>query len=265
MLFTHELFDLQGTAVEQRMAKSILDRTKFPWYALLPGLAQDTGKTKIPFTWDDLSRFNTSNAAASVEEDHGDHDHDHSGDEKFHTISRVVNGRSRVLGLAYYSGRVSIERTLIHNPPLAGEVTVSEGAHMIDFFWMRNEHRVGLWNAFHVDEPEHQLPLDTVVTDGKDLGHGHGWFDVGGYYSWVGEALMGLIVKGYSDFPLTIHFDHPITPAVLQAGRRALTPYFGVKNGKYFHDQHGRAKPEVYFTDRKIASLNRVPCPVCKP
>lgn len=283
-LYTHDVFDLLGTAEEQRMAHAILQRGTFPWYVVLPGLKQRTGRTKIPVSWEDLSRFGVSSSGALVEEaahshehshEHGDththeghdgHGHSHSHEEGVHAVTRVVNGRLRVLGLAYYSGRVVLEKTLISNPELAAEVFFSEGAHMIDFFFMTDRHRVGIWNAFHVNDKAAQLPLNTVIKDGVNLHHGHGWFDVGGYYSWVGEALMALIVLAYSDVRVTIKFDHPVTPAVLHAGRNVLTPVSGTKNTKYFHRNHPRARNEIYWASREDAiRAGRVRCRFCRP
>ena len=275
MTLAQGAFDLAGTVEEQRAAEEFLNRGNFPWYALVPGLRGKTGRATIPVTWDDLSRFGASAAAEGAED--GDHEHDdgddhaHEDDDEHlhidgaHAITRNIEGRRRVLGLAYYSGRVALERTLISNPDLAAEVFFSEGAHMIDFFLMTDTQRVGIWNAIHVNDKKAQITPDTIFEDGTNLGHGHGWFDVGGYYSWVGEAFMGLIVKAYSNVPLTIQFDHPITADVVRAGRRVLTPYFGNFGSLYFHDSHKGIKQEIWYPSRDVAASEKLPCKVCKP
>ena len=187
---------LQGTPGQQQVIRNALARSNFPWDILLPGLRARTGRSHIPVDWMDLSRWTASHAEAEgLPHAHGD---------EAHTIEREIDGRNRVLGLAWYAGRVTLDITLERNPELAGEVFMSEGAHMADFFFMTDPMRIAIYNAFH---PTHEpLPLDTPIHDGHAPHHGHSWFDVGSYGSWVGEAFMGAFTATYSNFPVTIVF-----------------------------------------------------------
>lgn len=245
------IWSLQGTPAQQAIVQSALDRTTFPFEVLQPKLQADTGRTVIPVEWQDLSRYS---ADLKTAKETGSHLHVHEAGDTGHPVER----RERVLGLAWYSGRVTLDLTLQEDPVLAAEVFLSEGAHMIDFFWMTSAHRVAVWNALH-DRPEDDT---TVVTEEGHISHDHSWFDHGGYYSWVGEAWMGLFVKAYSDVPVTIAFDHPPTPQAVEETRRALTPYFGVDGSVVYHDSHGNIDPDYFWVS---APNGRRPCKVCKP
>lgn len=243
------VWDLRGTENQNRIIQEALDRTTFPFDVLLPGLQASVGRSYIPVEWEDLSRYNRVADAEG-------HEHVHINGDTGHPIFREIEGRQRVLGLAWYSGKVSMDTSLEFDDELAFEVFLSEGAHMIDFFWMTQEHREAIWNALHVDAED-----SDHVTEEGEVGHGHSWFDVGGYYSWVGEAWMGLFVRAYSNVLVTIDFDHPPTDAAVREARLALTPYFQTRSGMV-HDRHRRMVPVRY--------LSRIPdgyprCGVCKP
>lgn len=208
------ILELQGTLSQQAVVATAIARSNFPWDILLPGLQAKTGRTKIPCDWMDLSRWNASHADANgLPHAHGD---------EAHTIEREIDERQRVLGLAWYAGRVTLDLSLEHNPELAGEVFLSEAAHMADFFYMTDEHRRRIWNAFHPNDPP--IQPGQSFGDGVHIGHNHSWFDVGSYRSWVGEAFMGAFTKAYSDFPVTIPFDHPVSPDVIRTTQDTLTP-----------------------------------------
>lgn len=279
------VFDYQGTERQREIARTAMEvRCDFPWHILVPGLQAKTGRTRIPLDWQDLSRY-----AGTAEQHQGARGHktadpvvEENGD---HAI--LIEHRHRVLGLAWYSGRVTLEQTLVNEPELAGEVLLSEGAHMHDFFGMTMPQRVAVWNAVHPNNPP--LPDDFQIVDGVDLGHGHGWFDVGGYYSWVGEAYMGLFVKAFSDYPVTIPFHHPVTPDAVRKVRELVFPppapepepevpevpavtYCGFPKSKVFHQDScwvvrlspgGCSSP---FPNREAAiAARRRPCRICKP
>ncbi len=248
---------LEGTENQQRLVTETLARTTFPFDVLLPGLQSQTGRTHIPVDWSDLSRYA---AALEVKAATGGHLHVHEDGDTGHPITRSVDGRERVLGLAWYSGRVSLDLGLENDPELAAEVFLSEGAHMIDFFWFTDEHRVAVWNALHAGTDQ-DVPPGTDVVDGIPLGHEHGWFDVGGYYAWVGEAWMGLFVRAYSDVPVTIDFDHPPTDVAVIESRNALTPYFQSPSGTV-HDQHRKAKIARYLMAIPEGAKR---CGICRP
>lgn len=251
------IWQLQGTEEQQELVRAALRRTTFPFDVMLSSLKAQTGRDYIPVEWVDLSRYGQKLEEAAKS---GSHLHVHEGEDTGDPIMREVEGRQRVLGLAWYSGKVTLDLGLETDPEVAAEVFLSEGAHMMDFFWMEDRYRIMIWNALHPDEQD--LDINTPVTDGIDLGHGHGWFDVDSYRSWVGEAWMGLFVRAYSDFPVTIGFDHPPTKEAIREVRHTLTPYFGVDGSHIYHDRHRKIKPDIFFVDRPN---DRRPCGVCKP
>lgn len=311
------VFQLQGTQNQQRIIRETLDRTDFPWDRLRPLLRQTTGdRDYIPVEWADLSRY--AGAAmkerkagvagdARVADDGHAHDHDHGHEDMlFHAHGsedgdewHAIGYRNQVLGLAWYSGRVSMSLTLESRPLLAAEVFLSEGAHMVDFFYMTDEQRRRVFNAFHGDPDVDPAP------------HGHDWFDVGSYWDFVGEAFMGGFVRAYSDVPVTIPFTHGATPQIGRWIREILTPelvdppvppsppdapapeeptvpepeapqdeseppseedegrldyVFGVEGSDVFHDQHHGVDEEVTWADARAAlTSGRRPCKTCDP
>lgn len=234
-----EVFDLQGTDAQRELTARSLDRFAFPWPVLLPGLRARVNRTRIPVRWMDCQVY--AAAAAGVEVDdhaapaegghadsehhghehghgtygHGTYGHEHQhvvvpGMGEAHPIEREIEGRRRILGLAGYGGWVGLDFSLEGDPELTAEVFGSEGAHMADFFHMHYQPDLyrQVWNALHPGDAEDSAG---PVPEEGPVGHGHGWFDAGGYYSWAGEAFMGLFVQAFSDVPVTIRFDHPPT------------------------------------------------------
>lgn len=252
------MWELRGTDVQNRIVAAALDRCDFPWARLLPGLRASTGRATIPVDWADLSRWTTTEQA------------------------HLLDVRGRVLGAAWYSGRITLDLSLADDPELAGEVFVAEAAHMVDFFYLTTAMRTAVWNAVHPDSQD--VAADTVMVDGTTVGHGHGWFDVDAYSAWVGEAFMSGFILGFSSFPVTIPFDHVVTPEAGRAIRAALlgdtqsgpdTPespiepaggYFGVDRSRVFHDAHRGVDRDVTWLTRDAALAGgRVPCGVCRP
>jgi hypothetical protein len=239
-------FELVGTPPQNAVAGGALARCTFPFDVLTID--------RIPVEWADLSRYTATVAEGKAS---GGHAHVHEGGDTGHPIEV----RERVLGLAWYSGRVTLDASLEHDPTLAGEVLLSEAAHMADFYWMTDRHRMVIWNALHPEAED--LPLDTNVEDGVPLGGGEGWFDVGDYRSWLGEQWMGLFVRAYSDFPVTIPFDRPPTDEAVAQVRAAFTPYFrtSTRSGVY-HDTHAGLPVAARYADPPTALRS---CGVCKP
>lgn len=276
MTTDNDLFIPQGTIRQQDVIRAALARCDFPWGWLRVGLHADTGRERIPVEWADLSRYADTAPAATQLHDHegarahgGSHDvRDPVTGEKAH----VLAARDRVLGLAWYSGKVTIDTRLVADPVLAGEVFLSEAAHMVDFFWLADRHRIAVWNALH--PASEQLDPDTAVADGQDLGHGHSWFDVGPYGSWVGEALMGAFVAAFSDFPVTMLFpDHPVTPRAAKAVRAALlgapppAEFVGARRSRVYHHPDCWIVPAIIrpLPLGHVAPPDRRPCRLCKP
>lgn len=302
MPVVHDVWDLRGTPEQNRVIEQTLERVDFPWHWLKEGLRNSVGRETIPVEWDDLSRYAQSNEAESHKHKARLHSsRAHSDEEDFH----VIEYRERVLGLAWYSGKVTMEQTLVNEADLAGEVFMSEGAHMVDFFYMDDPLRIAVWNAFHSDHQD--VDPETALQDGAEVHHGHSWFDVGGYYSWVGEAFMGGFVAAFSDLPVTIAFDHPTTPEVAAEIRVAFglgdttpeeptpdveepqvpdeptapkepgadepvvpedneAPFFGLDNSRVFHDSHkGIGQQVVWQSYEAAVNDGRRPCKVCKP
>ena len=299
------VWQLVGTVEQNAIIEGVLLRTNFPFERLREGLARETGKSAIPVEWADLSRYG-QDAAAVTTHDHavpaGDgHDHEHEENGLSHVHFTDENGevghgiayRSRVLGLAWYSGKITMEQSLVDHPELAGEVFLAEGAHMVDFFYMTNDMRIAIWNAVH---PEGQhIPAGTNIQDGVDLGHGHGWFDMATYREWVGEEFMGLFVRTFSDLPVTIPFAHGWDEDATDQVRRALlgepepapqpepippadpeltpepeptpdAPFHGLAKSKVFHDSHlGVAEEVTWSSVEEAVADGRRPCGVCKP
>lgn len=285
-------WQLRGTPQENAIVREALDRCDFPF--------QDYGTAIVPVEWADLSVYGAVGASSPAdsfgsETKHAKVRHHETEDGKEYDTLEV---RKRVLGLAWYSGKITLEQRLVSNPLLGMEVFLSEGAHMVDFEnigGMTDRQRVAIWNAVH--PPHQQLPLDTDIRDGVDLGHGHGWFDVGTYRSWVGEAWMGLFTKAFSDIPVTITFDHPATDAAAHEVRHvflpheeeppvpevpdvetdvdievtpepeAEAPFFGIHGSSVYHDSHRGIRRDVTYVSRQEAEeeADRRPCRVCKP
>lgn len=254
----HRIFDLQGGPYQNRIIQQAVDGCKFPFEALLPGLYQQTGKSLIPVEWVDLSRYSNTVAAES-----SGHEHyieppkksmfrKHGGSDEGHV---VADARKRALGLAWYSGKISIEQDLENDPRLAAEVFLAEGAHMIDFFFMDDHDRTAIFAAYH---------------DGDPTAHDHGWFEETGnqdYWSWVGESFMGGFIQAYTDEQVTLDsFVHKSPEAIGPVIRQILTPYFAGGTSKKFHDSHKGRRQDTLFTDRQTAiDFGYTPCGTCKP
>lgn len=301
----YDIFNLVGTATQNGIILDALQRTNFPWEKLESKLLATKNKTKIPVEWADLSAYGAQASKAEAPREvvsDEDHDHEHDDDHE-HEEGETVEGeishfhvededgntahgiayRERTLGLAWYSGKVSIDISLESNPTLAKEVFLSEGAHMVDFFFMTDKQRTEIFNAFHGNTA-------------APAPHGHGWFDVGGYNTWVGEAFMGGFVKAYSPFPVTIPFVHPPTDYTSKRIREILTPepvqepaptplpspapertpptpspkptdqYVSTQYTPFFHRNHaGYRGSVIYATRDEAVAARKIPCFTCRP
>jgi hypothetical protein len=134
----YDIFELQGTPTQNQIVLNALQQTTFPWEKLQAKLLATKGKTKIPVEWADLTTYQEAAATeAAPVGNHDDHDHHHHDEEPkgFGHTDIVVNGekahgisfRSQVLGLAWYSGKVSLDISLQTNPTLAGEGILVRG------------------------------------------------------------------------------------------------------------------------------------------
>jgi hypothetical protein len=196
-------FDFSGLTEHQEMIiREAIDRTTFNFPALIPGLEAQVRRQSIPVLFSDLSRF-------QVRKHGGGHD----TPDDAHTITRTIDARRQVLGLAYYMGKVVIEQTLESRPALAMEVFLAEGAHMVDFFFMTPEHREKVFALYH---------------QGDLTAHDHGWFEETGnddYWSWVGESFMYGFIAAFSTIPGTDdNFTHQTTPVIGAQIRLVLQP-----------------------------------------
>jgi hypothetical protein len=293
---THGIWQISGNPNQVALVESALNRCDFPFDKLKPKLLSEARKSSIPVEWADLSRYASSVDAPSAFTA-APHIHAHEGDDSGHGILY----RNRVLGLAWYSGKVSLDISLESQSELAQEVMLSEGAHMVDFFYMTEDHREAIWDAYHPG-------LDTSKGH-----HGHDWFDAGGYQDFVGESFMAGFTKAYSDVDVVLEqFTHKSTQEAVAGIRRVLTPelvadkppvapevpsepptnpeppvtpeptppspetpeaevpktlaFFATKKGKTFHDTHGGVKKHFEFAsfhDAEEAGLR--PCKTCKP
>jgi hypothetical protein len=186
-----------------------------------------------------------------------------------------------VLGLAYYPPtlKVVLDSSLVNDPELAIEVMLAEGAHILDFVYLTNEHRVAIVNILHKD----QLPRDYVVRDGVALGlDGHvcSWFDVGPYSAWVGEAFMEGFIEAFTTTHATISLNHPVSPEQAQAIRRVILGepaplpilFVGTTKGRAYHTAKCPfIRPSWVVTAKGWTSAanavadGRRPCRVCRP
>jgi hypothetical protein len=222
-----EIFDLSKLgAAEHAITAEAIARCEFEWGRLLPGLRAARGKEHIPVEWTDLSRM-----AGEAKGAH-EHAHDEHGDVGHPIIVNAAGEgmpyRKRTLGLAWYSGKVSIDSSLLAQPELAGEVFLAEGAHMLDFFWLTDTQRQELTDVLH----GHGTAQGAQTAE-----HGHTWFDNPSYWSDVGEAFMGLFVLAFSDYPATLSgFEHGTTPAMATQAREYLQPVvYGRARGRTYH------------------------------
>lgn len=161
------MWELRGTESQNRIVQDALKLCDFPFERLVDSLREQTGgRVTIPVEWADLSTAG-ANAARGAEEWGKGH---------------PIEARSAVLGLAWSNGRVQLDVRLEGDARLGHEVFLSEGAHMVDFFYMTDPDRAAVTAALHPD-------------GGND---GHAWFDQGSYESWVGEAFMGQFVAAFA-------------------------------------------------------------------
>jgi hypothetical protein len=271
------VFDLRGTADQNRLVTEALALADFPWEWLLPGLAKE-GKEKIAVDWKDLSRFGQAAVSARAGAGHdGEHEHDVVTPEGRATpIEREVEGRRAVLGLFYLPPftRIVLHTGLVTRPKLAHEVFLAEAWHGVDLLYMTNAHRVAVVNAVH----EQSLPEGYVVKDGVPLGldgHACGWFDVGPYEWWVGETVMALLSASFAPtVPNTIKLRHPVTRKAATRVRYALVgpDLFGTKSGKAYHRAScpfirasWRRHKTTWATPEDAALAGRRACRVCRP
>lgn len=258
------IFDLSRlTQVQREITEEALRRCSFDFELLRSGLKEQTGRDAIPVEWADLSRHATEAHAVAEGNEH-DHEDEHlSGHIDVWTDGGRAHGiaaRGRVLGLAWYSGKVSVDASLEGEPELAGEVLLSEAAHMTDFFWITPEQRACVFAIFHGDD-------NTL--------HDHGWFEESGnedYWSWVGEAFMAGFLQAFTDYePTLTGFHHAATEDVGRRIRELLQPapsnsVFGMASSSVFHDRHyGIAGDLIWPSSAQAAAAGRRPCRVCRP
>jgi hypothetical protein len=269
-----EAFDLTSNTPEERaLIESAVAKCDFDFTRLLPRLKEEKGRTAIPVTWEDLSRYNQASSQVVVAGEEANHikafdeqarhhdDHDHGEGEH----------RRATLGLAYYSGKIAIEKTLVSRPALAEIVFLAEAAHMVDFFLITPEHRGKLYDLFH--EPGYE-------------NHDHGWFEETGnndYWSWVGEAWMYGFIKAFTDIePGAGGMHHELTEQDVEEVRKLFgmeppplpepvpdpdaDPFFASYGSKAFHDGHKNIRRDLTFaTYEEAAATGLRPCRTCKP
>jgi len=244
------MWEVRGTPAQNSIVEAALAACDFPFQRLLPKLQAEKNKSTIPVEWADLTAYGAQLAEAAAV---GRHEHIHKGDDLGHQVHHPQN-RAQVLGLAWYSGKVSLDLSLEAEPLLAQEVFLAEGAHMVDFFYMADEHRAYISAALH---------------DFNDDEHGHGWFDVGSYREWVGESFMSVFIRSFApSIPVTIPFVHMAAGDDARLIRSALLgpKVFAVPFGKVFHDSHRLRFPARWFVSRDEAVRQGLrPCGVCRP
>lgn len=254
----NDVWQLQGTTEQQVIIADALARCNFPFPRLLPELQRSINRSTIPVEWIDLSRY--SHYADSSIDDSVAHVRHHEEPEFDGDEYDVLAYRQRVLGLAWYSGKVSIEATLVNQPTLAQEVFLSEGAHMIDFFYLTETQRQRIFALYHDWDPYDEGSWEDHTE--------HGWFDIGTYREFVGESFMGGFTNAFSDVPVSIPFSHVLQDQVsLRLLRKIVLDQawlFGVERSKVYHDSHRGISHDLEWpVDQSPA--DRRPCQVCKP
>lgn len=254
------VFDLVGDDEQNTIIKQAIAEQDYPWERLD---LSSVGREAIPVEWADLSRYTQELEAA---ERSGAHLHFHKDGDTAHPIAGELEGRRRVLGLAWYSGKVTIEQSLKAQPLLAREVFHSEGAHMADFFdpAITPEVRRQIFAFYHPDMTPEEIAAHTE----------HGWFEETGnndYWSWVGESFMEGFIYAFTPLrPPSTRFDHPTTEEIGQQIRELLLPatppMFGAARSSVFHDSHRGITAAVTFPSYAAAvDAGRRPCRVCRP
>lgn len=253
------IFDLVGTPEQNAVITDALSKITFPWDRLLPGLQAQTGRSTIPVEWIDLSRW----GSAAVEiNGHPLQARAHSNGEEAHVIQSPPDelGRRAAWGLAWYSGKISIEQTLPSET--AQETFVSEVAHIADFFYMTPKMREAIFDLYHGGDTED---------------HGHGWFEETGnndYWSWVGESFMAGFTYAFAYPRIVPHsanwFEHKSTPEMSEKIRAILLPeenaVFGLVRSEVFHDAHVGIRRDIVWPSRDEAiAAGRRACGVCQP
>lgn len=262
------MFDLSRLTPSQRqIIEGALADWKFDPENLRPGLKRETGRSAIPVEFIDLSRYGQATASraagdhASEPHDHANgHDHSHDSGDHVHVtdpqtgdVGHGILHRSRVLGLAWYSGKVSIEKTLESDPALAREVFNAEGAHMLDFFWMTDDDRAKIASSLHAD--------------GNWQHDDHSWFEERGdqdYYDWPGETFMDLfILAATPDKPsMAMRWTHPVTAKAVEVCRQVLQRGFKSAPGAGTAEAWGAKRSFVYHTYDHIKTLRPDNAPV---
>lgn len=231
------MFDLSGlTDNQRRIIQEALDACDFPF---------DKLSKPIPVEFADLSAYGARG--------HGEFEEGH-----------LLKYRERVLGLAWYKGLVSVEAALERDEPLAQEVFLAEGAHMVDFFYMTPEHRAELLKV--LDPAQDSL-----------------WFDdPQGYWHDVGEAFMGGFIRAYAPtVPVTLdNFVHKSPPEVGPPIRAILTPeeegpapevipdkgiVWGRVGKRKVHHIQGDHITKAWPNLEVAMEEGRTPCKVCFP
>jgi hypothetical protein len=191
------MFDLQGSENQRALAQAALDRCDFPWERLLPQLRSESNRDRILIGWADLAT-----QPRQLARQHG------APPEQ---VRPGVQHRKRVLGEAWTDGVVRIDLSVESDPELAAEVVLAELGHQVDFHYLTEEHRTAIAAAYHPAGPDE-----------------HGWFDVGAYETWIGEALMAGFTRAYSDVMVSLtQFVHQTTDVVARRIRQVVTPDLG--------------------------------------
>lgn len=198
-----------GTDNQVALTQEARERCDFPFERLLPELAREADRDEVIITWADLTKARTDDFRATLLKPVA---------QLYDSYVRhhEAQPRHRVLGEAWTDGVVRIDYSCETDPELAVEVVLSELAHIVDFFYLTPEMREAIWDVYH--------PEESNIGD-----HSHGWFDIGGYETWVGESFMAGFTRAYSNARITLtQFVHATTDEVARKIRHVVTPELGV-------------------------------------
>ncbi len=241
------MWNLTGTAAQQQIVRTALERIKFPFERLtLPGTPE--------LGWRDLNGSDEWWTAKG--RFHGDDEHDGDRPEP---LNGELEGRKWIMGVFFpMTARIFIDIRLAPRPELAAAVVGAEIAHAVDeFLPMTEGQRAAIMALWH-----------------SNGGDGHSWWEKvdysAEYYTLGGEAFMHEFVNAYSDIHFGDktafgHHDAGCEPAdiwrILGIPRADAVQFVAYGKSKIYHKLTHYDRPGISLT---TLSGYR-PCKVCKP
>ena len=223
MTLGHEIWlPITGPSGSLQAVIRALSRCTLDFNLLKPGLLQGNewsapGKTSIPVNVRSLANFAQEAEVHGWQEGIDYHaiavnpltgdlvNHDHVD---VHGEMMAADVAPAVLGLFWFKGLIEVEEQLLTRPDLFDEVFHSEGAHATDFFYML---------------PTGKRDMAHVIICGHTPRHA--WFQPSPYFEMPGEGFMGIFVKAFTDYAVTLQgFSHPAVEPTVGLVKKLLVP-----------------------------------------